>query len=284
MPQISPASTYVGLTTNDPGSAPGEPQKYYPTTKRTFLRIVPRDSPQAKADLIAMKDGGCTRIAIANDKTAYGAGLATQVQLYSKSHGITVTGNTALDPTSPNFRAYASSTKGLGVNCVFTAFNPTGEVELVKDINAALPTVKIYGGDGVCTPAAATERRVGSPRASAPRFFCTQPAQDLPHQPGGEAFLAAYKAKYGVANPSLYLSTATMADELGLSTIAKLGANGNSKPAVLSALFATKDYHGTIGTVGFDSMGDTTITALAGTRSVPTATRCSNPRRSASGT
>ena len=39
--QVSPANTYPGLTTNDPGTAPGEPQKYYPTGKRTYLRIVP---------------------------------------------------------------------------------------------------------------------------------------------------------------------------------------------------------------------------------------------------
>ena len=44
LPQVSPANTYVGLTTNDPGSAPGEPQKYYPTGQRTFLRIVPRET------------------------------------------------------------------------------------------------------------------------------------------------------------------------------------------------------------------------------------------------
>ena len=31
VPMVSPANTYVGLTTNLPGSAPGEPQKYYPT-------------------------------------------------------------------------------------------------------------------------------------------------------------------------------------------------------------------------------------------------------------
>ncbi len=46
--QVSPANTYVGLTTNLPGSAPGEPQKYYPTGKRTYLRIVPLDSIQAR--------------------------------------------------------------------------------------------------------------------------------------------------------------------------------------------------------------------------------------------
>ena len=47
---VSPANTYVGLTTNLPGSAPGEPQKYYPTGKRNYLRIVPLDSIQAAAD------------------------------------------------------------------------------------------------------------------------------------------------------------------------------------------------------------------------------------------
>ena len=41
IPMISPANTYVGLTTDDPGSEPGEPDKYYPTGKRTYTRIVP---------------------------------------------------------------------------------------------------------------------------------------------------------------------------------------------------------------------------------------------------
>jgi branched-chain amino acid transport system substrate-binding protein len=41
IPQVSPANTYVGLTTDEPGvSAPGEPEKYYPTGNRTYLRIV----------------------------------------------------------------------------------------------------------------------------------------------------------------------------------------------------------------------------------------------------
>src|SRR5215813_6979577 len=49
IPQVSPANTYVGLTTDLPGSAPGEPQKFYPTGKRTYLRIVPIDSIQGAA-------------------------------------------------------------------------------------------------------------------------------------------------------------------------------------------------------------------------------------------
>ena len=57
VPQVSPASTYVGLTTSEPGSLPGEPNKYFPTGRRTFLRIVPLDTNQAAAliDLMGVR-------------------------------------------------------------------------------------------------------------------------------------------------------------------------------------------------------------------------------------
>ena len=88
LPQVSPANTYPGLTTNDPGTSPGEPQKYYPTGKRTYLRIVPRDTIQGIAGLVAMKQAGCTRVAVANDKTPYGVGLATQIILHHGDYGL----------------------------------------------------------------------------------------------------------------------------------------------------------------------------------------------------
>ena len=47
--------------------------------------------------------------------------------------------------------------------------------------------------------------------------------------------------------------------KLGLDTIAKLGAKGNDRAAILAALFATKGYQGATGTYGFDSNGDTTL-------------------------
>ncbi len=257
--QVSPANTYPGLTTNDPGTAPGEPQKYYPTGKRTYLRIVPRDTIQGQAGLVAMKQEGCTRVAVADDKTPYGVGLATQVQLHGKDYGITVTGVTPLDPTSPNFRSYASTVKAQGADCVYTAFDPPGEVELVKDINGAVPTAKIFGGDGVCSGGETNPKMGGFPASIAPLFFCTVATQGLTTYPGGRAFLAAYKAAYGVSSPDPYSIYGYEDMQLALRTIAKLGAQGDSKSAVVAALFATKNYAGTIGTYGFDANGDTTL-------------------------
>jgi branched-chain amino acid transport system substrate-binding protein len=281
LPQVSPANTYVGLTTSDPGSAPGEPQKYYPTGKRTYLRLVPRDTIQGEAGLLAMKQSGCKRIAVANDKTAYGAGLATQIGIHKGTYGLTVTGNTALDPTAPNFRAYASTLKSQGVTCVYTGFNPTGEVELIKDIEAANPNTKIFGGDGICSSAISNPKMHGIPASLDPLFHCTVATLDLLAYPGGRTFLAAYKAKYKVSNPDPYAIYGYEAMKLGLDTITGLGSKGNSKSAVLAALFAIKARHSVLGTYGFDANGDTTLKSyglyIAGKTGDPTFSKTLTP-------
>jgi branched-chain amino acid transport system substrate-binding protein len=260
IPQVSPANTYVGLTTDLPGSAPGEPQKYYPTGKRTYLRIVPIDSIQGAADLLAMKQAGCTKVAIANDKEAYGAGLAQLIELEKAEYGVTVVSNTGIDPTASNFRTYAQTIKSEGADCFFfSGIVSNGAVQIVKDVNAALPTAKIFGPDGVCTTAWTQASQGGVPASIDPLLQCTVATQDLASYPGGKAFLAAYKAKYGSADPDPYAIYGYEVMKLGLDTIASLGANGNNKADVLKALFAIKDRKSVIGTYGFDANGDTTL-------------------------
>ena len=261
IPQVSPANTYVGLTTDVTGvSAPGEPQKYYPTGTRTYLRIVPIDSIQAGADLMAMKQAGCTKVAVANDKQAYGAGLAQLIELEKGSYGLTVTSNTGIDPTAPNFRSYASTIKGQGADCFFFAgITANGAVQITKDVHSAIPTAKIFGGDGVCTDSYTNATKGGIPAALYPLTECTVATLDLTAYPGGKDFLAAYKAKYGVSSPDPYAIYGYEAMKLGLDTIKQLGAKGNNKADVLKALFAIKARPSVLGTYGFNKNGDTTL-------------------------
>src|SRR5215469_6540470 len=236
IPQVSPANTYVGLTTSLPGSAPGEPQQYYPTGKRTYLRIVPIDSIQAAAGLIAMKNAGCTKVAVANDKEAYGAGLATLLELEKHFYGVTITSNTGIDPTAPNFRSYASTVQGQGANCFyFAGIVSNGAIQITKDVHSAIPTAKIFGGDGVCTGSYTAASQGGVPAAIDPLIQCTVATQ----------------------NPSAIYGYAVM--QLALNTIKSLGAQGNSKSAVLAALFADKSVQSVLGTFGFNANGDTTL-------------------------
>ncbi len=260
IPQVSPANTYVGLTTNLPGSAPGEPQKYYPTGVRTYLRIVPIDSIQAAAGLIAMKQAGCTKVAIANDKEAYGAGLATLLELEKGYYGVNIVSNTGIDPTAPNFRSYASTVQGQGADCFFFAgIVSNGAVQITKDVHSAIPTAKIFGGDGVCTSSYTAASQGGVPAAIDPLIQCTVATQDLAAYPGGQQFLAAYQAKYGVSSPDPYAIYGYAVMQLALNTIKSLGAQGNSKSAILAALFADKSVQSVLGTYGFNANGDTTL-------------------------
>jgi len=261
LPQVSPGNTYVGLTLNvPPASLPGEPQKYYPTGTRTYLRIVPTDSIQAASDLIAMKQAGCTKVAVANDKEAYGAGLATLLELEKGLYGVTITSNTGIDPTAPNFRSYAATVKSQAADCFFFAgIVSNGAVQITKDVNSAVPTAKIFGGDGVCTATYTSAAKGGVPAALDPLMQCTVATLDLAAYPGGEAFLTAYKAKYGTSNPDPYAIYGYEVMKLGLDTIKSLGAQGNSKSAVLKALFATTARQSVLGTYGFDKNGDTTL-------------------------
>jgi branched-chain amino acid transport system substrate-binding protein len=262
IPQVSPANTYVGLTTNEPGSAPGEPQKYYPTGTRTYLRIVPIDSIQAAADLLALKQEGCTKVAVANDKEAYGAGLAKLLELEKGDYGIDIVSNTGIDPKAPNYRSYAATIKSQGADCFeFAGIVANGGVQITKDVHAALPTAKILGPDGMCTSSWTNAKDGGVPASIDPFIECTVATLDLAAYPGGKAFLAAYKAKYGPTPPDPYAIYGYEAMKLGLDTITGLGANGSNKADVLKALFATKARNSVLGTYGFDKNGDTTLKA-----------------------
>ena len=258
--QVSPANTYVGLTTSLPGSAAGEPMKYYPSGTRTYLRIVPIDSIQAASDLMAMKQAGCTKVAVANDKEAYGSGLATLLGLEKGFYGVNIVSNTGIDPTAANFRTYASTIASQGANCFFFAgIVSNGAVQITKDVNAVIPAAKIFGGDGVCTSSYTEASQGGVPASIDPKIYCTVATQNLDAYPGGKTFLSAYKAMYGTASPDPYAIYGYEVMKLGLDTIASLGANGSNKADVLKALFAIKDRSSVLGTYGFNKDGDTTL-------------------------
>jgi branched-chain amino acid transport system substrate-binding protein len=261
VPQVSPANTYVGLTTNEKGSAKGEPDKYYPTGKRTYLRIVPRDTIQAAALLTLMKQDGCTKVAIANDKDTYGKGLSDLVNLQASTAGVKIVDTTGIDKTASNYRSYASTVKGKGADCfLFSGVTANGAVQLYKDVAAAIPSAKLYGPDGDCESGFTNPSKKGIPAALGKKFQCTVATLDLTSYPGGQAFLKAFKAKYNDAHPDPYAIYGYEGAKLFIDTIKGLGDKGNDKSAVLAALFATKDRSSVLGTYSFDKNGDTSLT------------------------
>jgi branched-chain amino acid transport system substrate-binding protein len=260
VPQISPANTAVGLTTNAPGSTPGEPDKYYPAGTRTYVRIVPKDTIQAAALATLMKQDGCTKVFMTNDKEVYGAGLAKNLELAAKPAGLDLVANEAIDKNAPNYRSLASKAKGDGADCfVYSGITANNAVQLYKDFAAALPNAKLYGPDGVAESGFSDPKNGGIPADVASRVKVTvatlSPSE---YPPEGQDFFKQFTQKYGEKNPDPYAIYGYEAMRLALDAIQRSGTG--KKEDIVKALFDTKDRQSVLGTYSIDKNGDTTLT------------------------
>jgi branched-chain amino acid transport system substrate-binding protein len=262
IPQISPANTAVGLTSDEPGADKGEPDKYYPTGERHYLRIVPKDTIQGAALATIMKKDGCKTIYILNDKEVYGAGLSRNIESSAKAQGLEVAANEGIDPKAPNFRSQATTIQDEGADCfVFSGITANGAVQLYKDVASAVPDAKLYGPDGVAESGFADPKEGGIPENVASRVKVTV-ATLSPDQypPEGQKFFDDFSAKYGEANPDPYAIYGYEAMKLVLDTCKELGSDCTDRQAMIDALFQTKGRESVLGTYDIDENGDTTLT------------------------
>jgi branched-chain amino acid transport system substrate-binding protein len=260
--QVSPSNTYVGLTTNKPGSEPGEPDKYYPSGKRTYARVVPTDIIQGAALATAAKNDGCKSIEIWNSKTTYATGLARNLQSAAPKAGLKVEGNVGIDPKAPNYRSQAAAIKS---DCfVFTGEIESNGVQAVKDVGTAHPNIKLYGGDGVVLNAFA-DPKTGLPANVGARFKGTIATLDpcCPNNPAARQFIAKYQSTYKNGKPDPYAIYGYESMALILDSIKRdADANGGkvSREGVYKQLLATKNRQSVLGTYSIDANGDTTLT------------------------
>jgi branched-chain amino acid transport system substrate-binding protein len=260
IPQISPANTAVGLTSDEPGAAPGEPDKYYPTGERSYARIVPKDTIQGAALATVMKEDGCTKVQMTNDKEVYGAGLATNIQGAADAQGLEIISNDAIDKNSPNFRSLAAKAAQEGADCfVFAGITANNAVQLYKDFAAALPDARLYGPDGVAEAGFIDPKEGGLPPDVASRVTLTVATLSPDQYPeGGQAFFDAFREKHDEPNPNPYAIYGYEAMRLALDAIARSGTG--ERADILAALFETKDRESVLGTYSIDENGDTTLT------------------------
>jgi branched-chain amino acid transport system substrate-binding protein len=264
IPQISPSNTYVGLTTDKPGSEPGEPDKYYPAQTRTYARVVPADDIQGAALVTTMVEDGCKSLHIFNDKTTYGAGLARNIELAAEDQGLTVEGNDGTDRNAPNYRSLAAK---IQADC-FVGSGVTGEnyVQVFKDVAAACPDCKLYGPDGVAEAAFSDPAEGGIPADVGARTkvtVATLSPEEFEKQGIQEAatFFDGFKEAYNVDQPDPYAIYGYETMKLALDTLKAVGDKANDREAVRKQLLEnTKGRKSVLGTYDIDENGDTTLT------------------------
>jgi branched-chain amino acid transport system substrate-binding protein len=263
VPQNGLTNTAVGLTTDGPGSTPGEPTKYYPTGQRTYVRIVPKDNIQGAALVTLMKQHNCARVFMTNDKEVFGAGLAGNIELAAKTQGLTVIANQGIDKTAANYRSLAANARSQRADCmVYAGITANNAVQLFKDFSAGLPNAKLYGPDGIAESGFANPGQGGIPAAVGAKVKVSIAVLSPSHHPPqGRQFFKDYNAAYGDSSPDPYAIYGYEAMSLTLDAIKRAAAQGTvDKPAVIKQLFATRDRQSVLGTYSIDKNGDTTLT------------------------
>jgi branched-chain amino acid transport system substrate-binding protein len=252
---VSPANTYVGLTHSGPGTAAGEPDKYYPTGTRNYIRIVAADDFQGAADALLAKQLGLKSIYILNDKEAYGQGVATDFKnsLVNPSVGIKVAGFAAWNGKASSYTGLATKIKQSGADAVFLG----GLVcenggKLIKDLRSVLPSsVTILSPDGF-TPISAVVDGAGNASEGQYVSVAGQPNEAL--GPTGKKFVSEFSKEIGGKNPDPYSAYAAQAAQVLLTAIEK---SDGTRKAVAENLLNTKVTDGILGSFTINSNGDT---------------------------
>ena len=153
---VSPANTAVGLTHKGPGAEPGEPEKYYPTGERNYVRVVASDDFQGQIDAEYMKNElGVQKVFILDDKDAYGKGVADAFEIAAKEVGLTVLGHEGWDANAPNYKALMTKIKGMNPDGIFIGgISDFNGGQVVKDKASVVgdnEAVKLMVSDGFVT-------------------------------------------------------------------------------------------------------------------------------------
>jgi len=250
---ISPANTYVGLTHAGPGTAAGEPDKYYPSGKRNYIRIVAADDFQGAADALLAQQLGLKKMYILNDKEAYGQGVATNFRNAATQLNIGVAGFTAWNGKASSYTGLATKIKQSGADGVFLG----GLVcenggKLVKDLRNVLgDSVKILAPDGF-TPISAVVDGAGQAAEGMYVSVAGQPNENLGAT--GKKFVEDFGATQPGGEVDPYSSYAAQAAESLLTAIEN---SDGTRPDVTDQLLQTNVTDGILGSFKINENGDT---------------------------
>ncbi len=255
---ISGNATYVGLTHAGPGTASGEPGKYYPRGTRSFVRVVAADDVQGAADAVLAKQLHVTNLYVLHDGDPYGFGIASNVKHAAAKLGISIVGFEQWDPHAPSYTGIARRIRRAGADGVFLG----GDVDtangagVVKDLRPVLgERVRVLVPDGF-TPISAFAQLAGPAAEGVTVSFPAAPPERL--RSAGHRFVAQFEK--AIDRPVEAYSVAwAQATGMLLDAIAK---SDGSRASVTSNLLKGKVRKGILGSFSIDSNGDTTAGAV----------------------
>jgi len=257
LPMVSPSNTYVGLTRRGFGTAPGEPERYYPTGTRNYVRIAAADDFQAAADAMLAKQLGLRRVFVLHDRgQSYGIGIAAAFRAAADKLGIAVAGVGTWTADRPGYTGLAQRIKRSAADAVFLGGGSGANGEtLIKDLRAGLGTqAQIMAPDGFAIPGLADATGLAGEGMTVSVAGVPPTTLEGP----GARLVSRFAAALGQA-PEQYSIYAAQATQLLLDAISR---SDGTRASVIKALFASRVRNGILGDFAITASGDTTANTV----------------------
>jgi branched-chain amino acid transport system substrate-binding protein len=253
--QISPSSPYVGLTSSlDTGQ--DEPERFYPSGKRTFVRLGPGDVTQAAAEVRLMESLGVHKLYVLDDQNAFQVPLADIVASDAEAAGITVLAHDSL-ATGANavFTGEVEKIVEKGAQAVFLAgAEEKGTAALWREIHRAAPQLLL-----LTSAATAGESFAAEIGTAAANTYLTTPVLPTGLYPANaQGVLRHYRSVFA-SEGGPYALYGYEAMTLVLDAIRSAGARGNDRQTVIDRVFATANRNSVIGRYSVQADGETTL-------------------------
>ena len=236
IPHITGAATNPNLT------KPG-----YKTTYRVIANDLALGAGLAlhAADTLKLK-----KVAVIDDRTAYGQGVADVFKKVALQKGMQVVDEQFTTDKATDFMAILTAIKGKNPDAIFFGGMDAQSAPMLRQMEQlGLANVKYFGGDGICTAELA---KLAAGAKTLGNVVCAEGGSSLAKMPGGEAWKKRYDAKYPaqfqIYSPYTYDATFVLVDAMKRAK--------STDPKVYTPELIKSNFKGVTTTIAFEPNGE----------------------------
>jgi branched-chain amino acid transport system substrate-binding protein len=218
--------------------------------KNVFRLLANDNALGAGLALHAVNNMKLKKVAIIDDRSAYGQGVAEVFKKTALAKGMQVVDEQYTNDKATDFMAILTAIKGKAPDAIFYGgMDPQAGPMLRQMDQLGLSNVKFFGGDGICTAKLA---ELSGGAKSLGGVVCAEGGASLDKMPGGKAWMSRYEAKFPkqfqVYSPYVYDGVHVLVDAMVRA--------GSADPKVYSAKLFDTSYQGVTTKVGFEADGE----------------------------
>ena len=218
---------------------------------KTTYRIIANDNALgAGLAFYAVDALKLKRVAMIDDRTAYGQGVAEVFKRTALAKGMTVVDEQFTTDKATDFMAILTAIKAKNPDAIFFGgMDPQAGPMLRQMEQLGMTKVKYFGGDGICTAEVA---KLAAGAKTLENVVCAEGGASLEKMPGGTAWKKRYDAKFPgqfqVYSPYTYDATFVLVDAMKRAN--------STDPKVYTPKLIETSYKGVTGTIAFEPTGE----------------------------